>query len=340
MNSRAIALAHTHTLDPYPIEHLDYAICRTESDMTNYLYSGSDGYHDLNPRIVIAEDTESLPDDTPFCLTFSVRPGSGRLIYVRDQLLIDRYRGFLIANRPRQIMHNYNHDSEVFDKLDLPIHHFTDTMVRAFNLCLGGGGDAEDGESRAGRGLLSLKVLAWRHCRMRMTSFSDTVHPYSVPHAIKWLEQARDLVAPLPKKMCTCGHGRDRHNDRGKTGKLKGTCTMCGACVRYKERKALKEEGSKELGLLHTKCNRLITALTNQELDPETNTVVDPWKRYKAWHDHDREALEPIIGPMPRPSIAYVPEPVLLHYAVRDADATLRMERYMRRLRPWLFYRR
>jgi hypothetical protein len=43
---------------------------------------------------------------------------------------------------------------------------------------------------------------------------------------------------------------------------------------------------------------------------------------------------------MPKPSIAHVPENELVHYAVRDADATLRLYLHMRRLKPWLFYTR
>jgi hypothetical protein len=45
-----------------------------------------------------------------------------------------------------------------------------------------------------------------------------------------------------------------------------------------------------------------------------------------------------ILGPMPLASIEHVPEPELLHYAVRDADATLRMYLYMQHLSPWIFY--
>lgn len=342
MNERAILLARSMVQDPYPTP--DYSVCTTAQSVTDYVYSGSDGYRDLNPRILIGEDTESTPDGQLFCMTFSVRPGSARLIYAHDRSLIDRYRSFLIANDPHHVFHNYLHDVIPFTALNLPIDRFTDTMVRAYNLCLGGGGDSEDGESRAGRGLLSLKVLAWRHLHMRMTSFVDTVHPYSIPHALTWLEQARALVAPLPKKMCGCGHSRDRHVPRGKTGKLMGRCPHC-ACAQYKERKELSTKDSKLIGLLHTKCNRLIVGIKNQEEERDeygvpTGEPINPWKRVKGWHDHDREMLEPVLGVMPAPSVAHVPELALVHYACRDADATLRMLIYMRKLKPWLFYSR
>jgi len=342
MNELALSLAHTLTLDPFPSP--DYSIIRTPAELTAYLYSGRDGYRDsLNPRPIIAEDTESLPAPSrePYCLTFSICPGTGRLIYVRDHDLIARYRDWLTVWHPHQLFHNYLHDSVIFKQLSLPVDHFTDTMVRAYNLCLGGGGDAEDDESRAGRGLLSLKVLAWRHLHMRMTSFQDTVHPHSIPYALAWLESACSLLTPAPpRKTCTCGHYRDTHAPRGKTGKVMGACTQCG-CPRYKQGKvAAKPAEDKQAQLLYTKLNRLTDSLRAQETDPETGQLIDPWKRYKGWHDWDREMLEGALGPIPQPSIAYVPEEELCNYAIRDADATLRLYLYMRRLKPWIFYQR
>jgi hypothetical protein len=44
------------------------------------------------------------------------------------------------------------------------------------------------------------------------------------------------------------------------------------------------------------------------------------------------------VSPMPLASIACVPEPELVKYAVRDADTTLRMYLHMKSLRPWLFF--
>ena len=113
------------------------------------------------------------------------------------------------------------HDSEVFDALRLPTEPFLDTMVRAYNLCLGGGGDDEDeGESRAGRGSLSLKVLAYRHCNMHMTSFKDTVYPHSLPHVLTWLKRGgrylhRIVTDRRGVSVGVCRNGTNREGRRG-----------------------------------------------------------------------------------------------------------------------------
>ena len=345
MNDVALAIARAHTTDPYPLDQLDYRVCHTHDDIATYLATSPE--HHFTSRILIAEDTESLPDASPFCLTFSIYPGSGRLIYARDTHLLDWYRGWLIEKDPHHLFHNYLHDVVPFEGWGLPINRFTDTMVRAYNLCLGGGGDDEDDSSGAARGLLSLKVLAWRHCQMRMTSFQDTVHPHSIPYALSWLKLGREMLAPMPTKTCVCGHTRDRHIPRGKTGKTMGVCGVCGlngqGCQKYSQYKKPKGlvDGSKELGLLHRKLNTLITQVEQQEADPdEGGKPTDPWKRVAKWHGFDKEVLEEALGPMPRPSIGYVPEPELLAYACRDPDATLRLFLHMRRLKPWIFYQR
>jgi hypothetical protein len=333
MNDVALATARAWTTDTFTDDELDYRVCHTPQDIASYLSTAPN--HHFSSRILLAEDTESLPNDSPYCLTFSVLPGTGRLIYARDRSLLSWYIEWVRANEPHHLFHNYLHDVVPFDGWGIPIHKFTDTMVRAYNLCLGGGGDDDEDASGAARGLLSLKVLAWRHCQMRMTSFQDTVHPHSIPHALAWLKQGREMLAPMPVKTCECGHARERHLPRGKTGKAAGACTLC-QCLKYKQYKKPKgvDDGSKELGLLHRKINGLVNQLENGEAD------INPWKRVADWHGFDRETLENALGPMPRPSIAHVPEPELLQYAVRDCDATLRLYLHMRRLKPWIFYNR
>jgi hypothetical protein len=336
--------------DPYP--EPDYQFIRTEDDLTAYLlpliwkqktelWTADGGER----RYVIGEDTESLPSaigklggGPPFCLTFSHTPGTGRLIYIKDTHLIDSYRRMLHEILPLQLFHNYLHDSDVFDLLSLPTEPFLDTMVRAYNLCLGGGGDEEDeGGSRAGRGSLSLKVLAYRHCNMRMTSFKDTVWPHSIPHMLDWLRQGQAAFALGDSEpVCTCGHKQSHHEARGKTGRHTGPCS-CGKCQKWVKVKAVKHESDKTLNLLHRKLGTIINNLVTGKVDSK-GTPVDPWKRFKEWEDYDQNSLVELLGPPPLPSIAHVPEAELLHYAVRDADADLRLYLHMRDLKPWIFY--
>lgn len=332
--------------DPYPIP--DYQFIRTEHDLTDYITSTDFAYFaEFGNRQPLGEDTESLPGGLgkmgggpPFCLTFSHTPGTGRLIYVKDRHLIDAYLKMLYELLPLQLFHNYLHDSDVFDSLQLPTEPFLDTMVRAYNLCLGGGGDdEEEGSSRAGRGSLSLKVLAYRHCNMRMTSFKDTVYPHSLPHALTWLKSGRELFAPDSGRepVCGCGCLQKWHEPRGKTGRQTGACLNCNRCEKWKAVKSVKVEGDKTLNLLHRKLNTLIVNVETGKLD-SNGKPKDPWKQFLDWPEYDQRTLTDTLGPMPLASIEHVPEDELLGYAVRDADATLRLFLKMRGLQPWIFF--
>jgi hypothetical protein len=341
VNSSALAYISTLRIDPHPSP--DYRVCRTIQSIDAYF----DG-HAYWP--CVATDTESTPDHLPYCVTFSHTPGTGRLIYTHDLNCITHLGNYFSA-ADLLLFHNYLHDVHPFAYLSLPIPAFRDTMVLAYLACLGGGGSDEEG-SMAGRGSLSLKSLAYRHCNMSMTSFRDTVYPHSVPHLLTYLQStasALDCGPTLP--TCTCGHLRSDHVSRGATGKLKGTCSRCSACTRYKLGNAKKDEEDKLLGLLLRKTNSLISSIISHPSYPydmdedeeeeqltEKEQSFDPYKRIKHWHPHDHRFLNLLSGPIPKPSIADVPEPELLQYACRDADATLRLYLFLDSYYPWLFY--
>ena len=332
MNQRAIALAESLRADPHPTP--DYRVCRTAQNVCDYLV----GFHDAP----LACDTESLPDGSCYCVTFSHTPGTGRLIYIADdgQTMspLSIFRQWL-ANCRHIIFHNYLHDCVPFAAHNLPIARFADTMVRAYHLCLGGGGDEEDSESKAGRGSLSLKVLAYRHLNMRMTSFKDTVYPHSIPQLALWLTDAATAIAPPPKiKKCLCGCPQSSHEPRGKTQRHTGMCSTC-ICTKYQAAPTLIPSiTDKYYAGLYTKTNRLANRLLNETDTNWADSKKDPWKFIQNNWEDDISTLELLSGPIPAPSIAFVPEPELLHYACRDADATIRLHLHMRHLKPWLFW--
>ena len=225
-------------------------------------------------------------------------------------------------------------------------------MILAYNACLGGGGSDDDSDSPAGRGSLSLKSLAYRHCNMSMTSFRDTVYPHSVPYLLTYLKSISDSLLTGPDlPTCECTHLRSLHLDRGPTGKLKGACTytLC-PCSHYKLTSTKKSEDDKLLGLLKRKTDKLISDISihpsySYDLDEseeeelsEKDQKFDPYRRIRKWHSHDHELLGMLEGPVPKPSIADVPERDLLAYACRDSDATLRLYLFLRSYYPWLFY--
>lgn len=319
--------------DPYP--EPDYRVCRTQEEIREY-FNGHEGQP-------LACDTESLPDKSPYCVTFSHTPGTGRLIYVTRDLL-SWLDWEIRLGQPKLIFHNYLHDVNVFDSLGLYMgSSFTDTMVHAYNLCLGGGGD-DDEAGRGARGSLSLKMLAYRHLHMGMTSFRDTVYPHSMPLMVEWLKRVKATFAPCEQlPTCVCGHLTEHHVTKGKRVNS-GPCTACG-CKRHKQykRPSLTEE-EKRYSLLHRKTGNLITAIENHQVaeeldmdDEDDYPFVDPWKRVRSWHDWDRGYARDYMGDWPVASIEHVPEAELLTYACKDADATLRLHLFLKKHHPWLF---
>jgi hypothetical protein len=321
--------------DPYP--EPDYRVCRGPNELDEYL-------DDMNAVLLLACDTESLPDKSPYCVTVSHTPGTGRLIYVKDEHTLAYLRRWLKVTSAELAFHNYLHDVTVFDALDLTIGTFTDTMVHAYNLCLGGGGD-DDEAGRGARGSLSLKMLAYRYLHMSMTSFRDTVYPHSIPRMVEWLKRVKATFEPGSKVLtCICGHATAVHEGRGKTKRRTGPCTLC-LCKRHKhnKRSPLTEE-EKRHSLLHRKTVNLITAIENHQVaeeldmdDEDDYPFVDPWKRVRAWHEWDRGYAVDYVGEWPVASVAHVPEKELVHYAVRDADSTLRLHLYLEKCQPFLF---
>lgn len=346
--------------DPHPTP--DYKILRSIDDIEDYVIGEDCGPYLFGEPFFteLGTDTESIPDGSPHCLTISSRPGSGRLIYTSDKDLIKTYGQLLRDTNPLLHFHAYLHDRPVYHEMGLPSDRFSDTMVRAYNMGLGGGGDEEDGGgSGAARGLLGLKTLAYRHLNMLMPSFKDTVLPHTIPLVLSWLSRASSLVSPGEDTgpMCVCGHPQENHKAKGKSGRRTEWCEfddgrlnsdliselsnqaepMCG-CEKYKKAPAPKKD--RDAGYLYRK----IKTLTNQLQAGEwarAEKPVDPWKRVmgneekdkegNGWHNWEKEMLVMELGPMPVMDIRLVPEEEMVVYACRDSDATLRFSRFLDR---------
>lgn len=306
--------------DPHP--NLDYRIIHTIHDLNSYLPRGEHFYD-------MSEDTENRPDGTPYCLTFSHTPGTARLIYAHNQPVIRAYNSYLHHFRPLQHMHNWLHDDRVRSEMGLTYTRVRDTMIRAYELGIGGGGDDDENDAGSARGALGLKVLAFRHLHMVMTSFKDTVMPHTLPHVIDWLLDAKKLSSAAEYKIvCECGHGQEDHEERGKTKRRTGLCEVCQLdaiipCPKW--RKVAPPKPDKTLSLLHRKVNTLLDQLWAGKVG------VDPWKRIGEWPEGERELLEGFLGPMPVLDVALLPEDVLLKYAGADADSTLRLALFLNR---------
>lgn len=150
---------------PNPI----YRECETPEQVTEYL-------HGLEGRPA-AYDTETKKGGDPYCITFSVRPGTGRLIRAENRPTLDRLQVYLDKWAAPILFHNYLFDGEVVESMGLnfPWRRIVDTMVKVFHL-----GNLPQG----------LKALSYRELGMRMQDFDDLVTPYSLPLVLDYYRNA------------------------------------------------------------------------------------------------------------------------------------------------------
>lgn len=130
-----------------------------------------------------------------------------------------------------------------------------------------------------------LKALARRELGMVMEDFDDVVTPYSTPVCLDYLRKAREITWPRPDEQLV----------RDETGKWK-----------------LYSPQS-----VSTKLKRFFTDCTN-------NPKKDIFGAWENWEDSHAQ-IEAILGPWPGKCITHVPFDKVIHYACRDADATLRL---------------
>lgn len=111
-------------------------------------------------------DTENYKSGTPFCLTFSIQPGTGYLIRAERPDILQTCQEFLDNWQAPILWHNWLWDGAVVKAMNLkfPRKWIRDTMVQVFHL-----GNLPQG----------LKALAYRELGMQMQDFDDLVVPYS-----------------------------------------------------------------------------------------------------------------------------------------------------------------
>lgn len=114
----------------------------------------------------IACDTETKKGGEPFCLTYSVRPGTGRLIRAEDKETLAVFQTYIDEWKAEILWHNWLFDYKVTKAINLkfPRNRIIDTMLRVFHL-----GNLPQG----------LKALARRELGVTMKDFDDVVTPAS-----------------------------------------------------------------------------------------------------------------------------------------------------------------
>lgn len=136
----------------------------------------------------IANDTESTRDRDPYCLTYSVKPGSGYLIRASRLDLLEAFQEVLSTWEGPILWHNWLYDGQVVKKMGLkyPRKLIKDTMVWSFHL-----GNLPQG----------LKALSYRELGMKMQDFDDLVKPYSSKLVLDYYREAYNQEWEKPEQQ-------------------------------------------------------------------------------------------------------------------------------------------
>ena len=220
----------------------------------------------------LACDTEVDRFRQPFCLSYSVREGTGRLVRASGKEALRTFQEVIDQWSGPILFHNWLFDQGVTADMGLrfPQHKIVDTMVRAYHL-----GNLPQG----------LKALAYRLLGMKMQDFDDLVTPYSTPLCLSYMREALAHDWPKPE-----------------------------ASLRRDEQGQWKHYQPQAMS---TKLKRFLT-------DYAKNPSKDVFKSWDNWED-DHQLIESVCGPFPGKDIRHVPIDKTIHYACRDADATLRL---------------
>lgn len=232
-----------------------------------------------------------------WCITVSVAPGSGLMVRVSDTEAMHALYAYIRLFH--WFIHNAGFDVDILaharDPLILPPHRFTCTQQAVYHR-----GNLPQG----------LKALGYRIFGLSMTSYEDTVLPWSRKKLMGWWVDALLLT------------GSDRVEVPGaisvKTGRHGKS--------KFKPSRAY---------------SRLLQIYNYSQANPE----YDPWKSWDSLgvadkKDPDKEVkvteedkvrIIGEIGEPPRQSIVHVPVEIARDYAIRDCDVGLRLGLYLRK---------
>ena len=146
-------------------------------------YSTADVCPDIKSCTHIAIDTETRPDGSVICLTYTV---DGEIGYrtEADDFLITRYLDKIVSNpKVLTIFHNVLFDLPKLHSIGIYPANYTDTMSMAYLLQTYSKG---------------LKPLAYRLLNFVMRKYMDVIGPYTEERALEWLDKALSHTYPNP----------------------------------------------------------------------------------------------------------------------------------------------
>lgn len=265
----------------------------------------------------IAVDTESIKrwrgftptiNYTPDRLTFCLEPPYAYLVMRKDEGATQEFNQHLGKFR-KVYMQNMPHDQWALEQMGIytPVDRVYDTMSGAYH------------DGRLAKGL---KSLGYRLCGIKMTSFDEIVIPYGYAMALDYLAEANTRTWPKPEqewtgemvtRTCPTCKGKGTFSlGRGKHA-ARYACNCFGQGGKVEVQKMTAHQS------LNQSLSRIFTDL---EKGP-----VKVWERWDSWTSklHMLPAIMEMmakLGPLPLPSIDYVPDEPAMVYACGDALVT------------------
>lgn len=292
----------------------EWTMLRPQDEHPDIDYSPWDGEEWIDSALYMGADTET-DEGRAYCFTFSLREGTGRLVWADDthktKKFVERVLDFTMRGG-KVLIHNALFDHGIFEQLGVKLEweDIIDTMVMAYHRWLPQG----------------LKTLAYRLCGMRMQDYSDLVGPYVELEMYEYLLGATKVL-------------------EGRAG--------WQAAIAMAEMAAWDLEAEKDSGKLYQRAGareylvRTIGMPLPESRNGESSKVhrdVAPWKRIsrilndlhkgadvdlgKRWENLPEEMRAECVracGELPPDSIRLVPRELVVPYACRDADAALRV---------------
>lgn len=253
-------------------------------------YAGQESYADVSGADLadilgvdiplLGLDTEGYPID-PWSIQISTGPGNGFLLRRSRPDFIEGIRSIRSRVRAGSVIgiHNALYDIEMSRamKLELRNARIYDTMYAAFLTRLNP---------------QSLKMLAYRQCRMRMEEHNDVVANYAGPRHMRWILKALEHQWPKPPAVLIQGNN---------------------GVARPKQPQAIK-----------TRLESILAAYV------DSKRTLDIYERWSDTEPVSKAMVEDVVGPLTRGSLADAPLDVATRYACRDADAVSRLVPIMR----------
>lgn len=252
-----------------------------------------------NEDKVMANDTENTRHQDPYCLSFSIQPGTGYLIRAEDEEALQQFQCSLDKWRGKILWHNWMHDKKITDKMKLKYARklIVDTMVISYHL-----GNTPQG----------LKALAYRELGMHMTDFEDVVKPHSSKLVVEYYrEMLGEHEWPKPEPVLV----RDSKTGTFKLYKAQSIGTKVRTFFTYLSKNPDKDVFKPWETWLKAASNLPDAVFDSDDEDEELNLGRLSWPEVE-----DRMGRK-----WPGMCISDAPFEEIIPYACRDSDSLLRV---------------